>query len=42
MAMYYVDLDMIDNAKDLIELSIKICCSYFSEDDKNVFNLIYF
>ncbi len=34
--MYYVDLDLIDNAKDLIESTIKLCNSFFEEDDKNV------
>jgi hypothetical protein len=34
--MYYVDLDLIDNAKELIESSFKICTSFFEEDDKNV------
>ncbi len=36
--MYYVDLDLIDNAKDLIESTVKICSNYFEEDDKNVKN----
>jgi hypothetical protein len=34
--MYYVDLDLIDNAKDLIESTIKICNNFFEEDDKNL------
>ena len=34
--MYYVDLDLVDNAKELIESSIKICNNFFDEDDKNV------
>lgn len=36
LAMYYVDMDLIDNAKDLIESSIKLCTVFFEEDDKNV------
>jgi len=34
--MYYVDLELVDNAKDLIESTIKICLTFFEEDDKNV------
>ena len=40
--MYYVDLERVDNAKDLIESTIKICLTFFEEDDKNVKkNIIY-
>jgi hypothetical protein len=34
--MYYVDLDLVDNAKELIESSVKMCQNFFEEDDKNV------
>jgi hypothetical protein len=34
--MYYVDIDLIDKVKDLIESTIKLCNNFFDEDDKNV------
>jgi hypothetical protein len=34
--MYYVDIDLVDNAKDLIESTVKLCSNYFEEDDRNV------
>ena len=39
--MYYVDIDLVDNAKDLIESTVKMCTNYFEEDDKNVNKCIY-
>jgi hypothetical protein len=34
--MYYVDMDLVDYARDLIESTVRLCSNYFEEDDKNV------
>lgn len=36
LAMYYVDMDLIENAKELIESTMKLCGLFFEEDDRNV------
>lgn len=37
LAMYYVDIDLIENAKELVESSIKVFANFFEEDDRNVY-----
>jgi hypothetical protein len=34
--MYYVDIDMLDYAKDVMESNIKLNTNFFDEDDKSV------
>ena len=34
--MYYVDMDMLEDAKEVMESSIKLQSNFFEEDDKNV------
>jgi hypothetical protein len=34
--MYYVDVDMLDYAKDVMESNIKLSSNFFDEDDRNV------
>ena len=36
--MYYVDIDMLEDAKEVMESSIKLQSNFFEEDDRNVFN----
>jgi len=37
LAYYFVDIDMVDLAKEFMELSIRIALTYSDEFDKNVF-----
>lgn len=34
--MYYVDLDLLDDAKDVLESAMKTNSLYFEQDDKNM------
>jgi hypothetical protein len=34
--MYYVDIDMLEDAKDVMESSVKLQSNFFEDDDKNV------
>jgi hypothetical protein len=36
LAMYYVDVDLLDYAKDVMEQNIKLNSNFFEDDDKNV------
>jgi len=40
--MYYVDLDLVEKAKEVLEATLKTSSNYLEEDNKYVNKFIFF
>lgn len=40
--MYYVDLDLVEKAKDVLEATLKTSSNYLDEDNKYVIKVFYY